>query len=312
MNKKRTVFILAMLTVMVMVLPGCKKNEAAPAEEPPAVEEPAEELPVPVVKRVSPVTVVINNYPAARPQSGLQQASIVYEFLAEGGITRFLAVYDIAYDYNFTIGPVRSLRPFIAVLALEHGGTVAHSGYSDRTRQAIRGLKIKEINSAAFLYRDSSRKAPHNLYSDIEKLFRARGPSEESEEQVVFAELPASAEDGLEAVVSYSGNNQVRYTYNEADGVYMRFINEKPHTDRETGKQYHARRVIIRRNKHTAVPGTDLNDIHLEGAGEGRLFEAGKMHTIRWEKKDGVTRYYFANGQAVDLSAGNTWIQVVR
>ena len=176
--KKWLPLALLLLIVGVALMAGC--SEKPQEQEPPLLENPIEE-PEPgqkTVNRVKPITVVINNHAAARPPSGLQEASIIYEFLVESGITRFLAVYDTLLDEDVTVGPVRSLRPYFAVQAMEHGGAVAHSGYSDRTRDMIRGLGVKEVTSATYLWRDNSRKAPHNLYTSMEKLYSARGASD--------------------------------------------------------------------------------------------------------------------------------------
>lgn len=315
MYRKRTVFLLLVLCISIL-LPGCRgNNTATPVDKPePVKEEPQDETkedPAETVrKRVNPVTVVINNHAAARPHSGLQQASFVYEFTVEGAITRMLAVYDLAEETNFTIGPIRSMRPYFAVQAMEHGGVIANSGYSERTKDTVRKLALKEINNEKYLWRDSARNAPHNLYTDIEKLYKARGASDIKEEAVT-SELPSDFAEGREVTITYSSNYKVRYTYNETQDAYDRFINDKPHKDRETGKQYHTTRVIVRKNKHTPVPGTDLVDIDLDGSGDAELYENGKKYAIRWEKKNGKTRYYFQSGTQLNISKGNTWIMVV-
>jgi len=312
--QKRLVLFLLLIVIMVT---GCSKQaEPLPVVEEPEieeiVEEPEEEEDLPVVlKSVNPVTVVVNNHDEARPQSGLQEARIVYEFLAEGGVTRFLAVYDTLLE-GLVIGPVRSLRPYLAVQSVEHGGVIAHSGMSDRTRDMIRGLKIRQVGDApAYMWRDTSRKAPHNLYTDIERMYKASGESEVREQIVEPAVLPAVFEEGREFELVYYSTNKVSYTYDEEKEVYLRFINGKVHSDRESGLQYNARRVIVRKNKHTNLPGA-LVDIDLEGKGEGLLYELGRKYEISWEKKDGITSYYYMDGDKVDMSFGNTWIQVVR
>ncbi len=318
MNKKLALVFL-ILALITIALVGCsKKSDPLPEEKEEDVveeiEEEEEEVLTITLKKVSPVTVVINNHPDARPPSGLQEASIVYEFLVEGGTTRFLAVYDDLLDSRLVIGPVRSLRPYLAVQSLEHGGVIAHSGMSDRTREKIRGMNLKQIgDNGVHMWRDSSRKAPHNLYTSIERLYKARGQSEVSEKVVAPPLLPEGYEEGPGPEIAYYSSNRVRYEYDGDAGVYLRFINDKAHVDRDSGKQYHARRVILRTAKHRNVPGPDaLVDIDLEGSGEGFLYEAGRKYQIRWEKKDGKTAYFYSNGSRVDLSFGNTWIQVVR
>ncbi len=310
--------ILLLIAVFIVTLIGCsKKNVPHPVEEPEEeIEEVIEEeddLTV-VLEKVAPVTVIINNHPDARPPSGLQEASIVYEFLVEGGTTRFLCVYDTVLEGQLVIGPVRSLRPYFAVQSLEHGGVIAHSGMSERTREIIRGMGLKQVgDNGVHMWRDSSRRAPHNLYTNIERLYKARGASDVKEVTVEPPELPVGYAEGKELEIVYYSNNKVSYTYDEEKDVYLRFINGEAHSDRESGLQYSTRRVILRTSKHTNIPGPGaLVDVDLAGSGEGKLYEAGRMYELSWEKKDGVTSFYYKNGSLVDMSYGNTWVQVVR
>lgn len=134
--KKSMLWLLVAAFLFGVLFSGCAK-EPKPVVEPEVpeeVEEIEEDLTI-RVQQVKPVVVVINNHRAAWPQSGLQQASIVYEFLVEGGTTRYLAVFDRHFEEDFVVGPVRSLRPYFGEQAREYGGVVAHSGYSVRTQE---------------------------------------------------------------------------------------------------------------------------------------------------------------------------------
>lgn len=311
MKRFVTLLFILLLAAAMLVLPGCAKKqeeEQSPKVIPPnEIKEPQVGL---FIEKVNPVAVVINNHPEARPQSGLQHATIVYEFLAEGGITRLLAIFDTTTDV--VIGPIRSLRPYFAVQAIEHGGIIAHSGYSDRTKDIIKSLRIREITSSTYLSRDSSRKAPHNLYTSIYKLYQARGESPVTKITPNPPNMPPSEGVGTTIEVNYSSANKVSYQYNEAKETYLRFVNGKPHTDRETKKQCSIRRVILRKNVHTNVSGTNLVNIDLAGSGQATLYELGNKYEIRWQKSNGTTSYTFSNGTPVDFTLGNTWIQVVR
>jgi len=268
------------------------------------------------VKELYPaITVVFDNNYLARPHSGLQNADIVYEFFVEGVSTRYLAVFKTLHEENFTIGPIRSLRPYFAVQSLEYGGIVAHSGYSIRTAEMIRGLGIREIGDYGHFWRDSSRRAPHNLYSNINNLYRAVGelPKTSEKEYRFKTEFTGSFEEADIIEVNYAALNRVRYEYNEEKDVYYRFINDEPHTDRETGKQYYADRVMTRDTTHKNVPGPEgLVDIYLDGSGKGLLYESGKKYDITWEKTGRETIFRFEGGETVEPVYGTTWIQVVR
>lgn len=262
------------------------------------------------------ICVVINNHPSARPSSGLQQADIVYEFLVEGGSTRYLAVFRTKHLEDFLIGPVRSLRPYFAVQSLDYGGIVAHSGYSVRTMQMISGLGIFQIGDVGNnFWRDNTRRAPHNLYTCIDNLYRVSLARIEAVERTYMlqSEPEAEYETGISVEIRYSGHNKVNYIYDEEAGVYYRFINDNPHTDRETGEQYYADRVIIRETSHRNVPGPEgLVDIDLHGSGEGLLYEHGRKYSVTWERPGRETKYFYGPDQPVEPIAGTTWIQVVR
>lgn len=158
-----------------------QQPEPAKVTEPITPEKPVEVvytapltgLPVDQPSLSRPIAVMINNAPAARPQSGLAQADMVYEVLAEGGITRLIAVYQ-SYHGDVTIGPVRSIRPYLIGIGESIGALLVHAGGSPEAYSLLQqGHKehLDEItNASAPFWRDSSRKAPHNLYTNEEKL----------------------------------------------------------------------------------------------------------------------------------------------
>lgn len=313
---KKWLFILVLgilLSLTTIFLIGCGGNDIPEEieEEQEQEEEEIEEVEKITLEKMKPICVVINNISVARPQSGLQQASKVYEFLVEGGITRLLAVFDEPYEDDFIIGPVRSLRPYFAHQAVEYGGIIAHGGYSSRTGEMISGLDLKHIGSNYF-WRDSSRKAPHNLYTHMEKLRKgAGGDMDIQREEIVPGDLPDDYEEGQEIEITYSSSNKVSYVYDHESETYLRFVNGSPNMDRETDKQYYTDRVIIRKTSVQSVSGSSLVDIDLDGEGTGYLYEKGKKYSIKWEKEPGEkTEYYFADRTPVELRWGNTWIQV--
>ena len=119
-----------------------------------------------------PVTgVMIENSPDARPQSGLKEAGVVFESVAEGGITRFLALYQEGQPK--LIGPVRSVRPQFASLVAPFDAGLAHVGGSDIPLKKLRSGKIKDLDqffSPDYYWRATGRYAPHNVYTSAQKL----------------------------------------------------------------------------------------------------------------------------------------------
>ncbi|WP_166243990.1 DUF3048 domain-containing protein [Paenibacillus turpanensis] len=119
-----------------------------------------------------PVAVMVENSPAARPQSGLHQADVVYEVLAEGEITRFVAIYQSSPAER--IGPVRSIRPYLVKLGDGHDALLVHAGWSPDAMELMQRNKLNHFDQVygddKYYWRDSSRKAPHNLYTSIAKI----------------------------------------------------------------------------------------------------------------------------------------------
>ena len=114
-----------------------------------------------------PFMVIIENSENARPQSGLASADILYETLAEGGITRFFALYQ--QEYPKIIGPVRSIRPYFIDIAKEYNVPFIHCGGSEEALNEISSdsslMSLNEIQQGSYFWRDNLRVAPHNLYT---------------------------------------------------------------------------------------------------------------------------------------------------
>lgn len=277
-------------------------------------EEEEESGPVFVEEIFPAIAVVYDNHPSARPSSGLQKADIVYEFLVEGGTTRYLAIFKTLHQENFNIGPIRSLRPYFAVQSLEYGGLVVHSGYSARTEQMIRGLGLTQITDYSYFWRDTSRQAPHNLYTNINNLYRAAGEKPKAGKKTLMPQSKPQEpyEKGEIIEIDYSAINKVRYDYDADKRVYYRSVNGEPHTERESKEQYYANRVIVRITPHTDIPGTDLVDIDLEGSGRGYLYELGRKTAITWKKVGHETIFCYPGGDPILPIKGTTWIQIVR
>lgn len=119
-----------------------------------------------------PFVVFVENSPRARPQSGLQAADIVYEILAEGEITRFVAVFQS--EESETIGPVRSARPYLVRIGADLDGVIVHAGWSQEAKNILVTERLSHFDAVYgdhdFFWRSSERKAPHNLYTSTEKL----------------------------------------------------------------------------------------------------------------------------------------------
>ena len=273
-----------------------------------------------------PVTaVVVENQLDARPQSGLSQAGVVYEALAEGGITRFLAFFQDGQAAK--IGPVRSVRTYFVDWALEFGAPVAHAGGNIDALDLINPLGMKNMDglyngpSSAF-YRVSDRYAPHNFYSSsaaLDKLEQQLGYYRPS----AFTPSPRKV-DSPEAAAShpviklnYSYNGyQVEYDYDAAHNDYVRFLAGLPHIDRETGQQLRTKNMVIE-IMPTSYGQTRLGEqtVIMQTVGQGRalVFRDGGVIAGTWRKSshNARTQLLDANGTEIALDAGITWYSIL-
>lgn len=264
------------------------------------------------------IMVMINNHPAARPQSGLDKADIVYEILSEGSITRMVAIYHSQEPE--VVGPVRSIRPYYIDIGLGYDAIQVHAGGSP---EALRILKEQQVahtdaiyNAGAYFWRESFRKAPHNLYTDLDKIreaadrlgFRENG----SIPQLLFVDEDAEAqgETAEKIDIAYTSTYQISYEYDEENGNYLRFTSGETHKDLTTDQQLTATNILVGTAAHRILDNEGRRHIDVYGPGDGYLFQKGKVQKVKWERKDGVIRA-FKDGKEVGLYPGNTWVHII-
>lgn len=184
--------------------------------------------------------VMIENSPDARPQSGLAEADLVFEAVAEGGITRFIALYQPSRPA--LVGPVRSLRPYYADWAAAFNPSVAHVGGSPEALNMIRsgnyGNDIDQFFNAGSYWRASDRAAPHNVYTNFDRLDELNNSKNFKESVFTFSPRndgkPVAQPDAKSIDVQVSsGIFSVSYGYDPAKNAYNRNQGGVAHTDRE-------------------------------------------------------------------------------
>jgi hypothetical protein len=321
-------FCILVPTILILTLfvVSCK-NEVGPNDSSPTgnITTPNNE-PIEVVE-TSPITglpleevgsvcaVSIGNNPSARPQSGLNDADLVYEVLAEGGITRYLAIFHS--EASSKIGPVRSARPYLALLAKEWGAVFAHCGGDPKDLEPIREWQIvdaDEFKHSSLYWRDSSRKAPDNLYTNVDNLREIQSSDlTEPSQMYDFGEWTDTPEDGLKIV--YNNNYAVQYVYN--DHKYLRYVIEKgkakEHCDLDTDKPIEVSNIIVQFADHKVVYSDLGLAITLIGEGPAMYLLGGSYQEGAWKKEsvDDPTIFYTAEGKRITLAPGQTWIQIV-
>jgi len=272
---------------------------------------------------IYPVAVQIENLITVRPQAGLQSANLVYEALAEGGITRFLAIF--AGSENITkIGPVRSARPYFLSWLAEFDGLYAHCGGSPQALSEITTNNVLSINQIGgdhgYYWRDDDRPRPHNLYTSSELIARALRDKEIPangdydywlfKDEAKLADRPS--EDKTIKIDFSTSSYEVEYQYDKEENEYLRSQAGEPHLDELTEEQITVKNVVI---QYVETRLADESRLSMEtiGEGEAMVFMDGAMKGTTWKKTDREdrTKFYDLNGKEIRFNAGNTWIEVL-
>lgn len=278
-------------------------------------------LPVkPEVNSKQVTAVMVENSPDARPQSGLTDAGVVFEAIAEAGITRFMALYqDTESDY---IGPVRSARPYYLDFLMPFDAAYGHVGGSPEALRLIRQRGVKDLDqfgAPGSYERVSSRYAPHNVYTSTGKLNaleKERGYNKSN--FTGFArktdESPASTPKVKKIDLNISSVlYNVHYDYHKKSNSYRRVMGGKAHTDEKSGKQISPKVVVaVVMNKGLASDGYHTT-YGTTGKGRVFVFQDGKVIKGTWQKKSAKKQFVFKDnaGQEIQLTPGKTWVTIV-
>lgn len=267
-----------------------------------------------------PIAVVIENHPDSRPQTGLDKADVVYETVAEGGITRFLAVFQSAEES--ALGPVRSARPYFAELASEYSAVFAHVGGSDEVLARLSAGKYAGLDDANQYFLDDyfnrikSRLAPHNVYTKLSTLRKLivdkKWASEANLQNWQFTDTPiAGTEPAASVSVNFStASYAARFDYDATSGLYKRFLAGLSHNDAETKQQLSAKTVIVQLVNITSIPNDPKLrvDIDLDASGHAYVFHDGTVTHAQSKKSGNRTRYYGVEGKEIILPRGQIWV----
>lgn len=288
---------------------------------PPPILSPLTGLVVTKEQQARPVTgVMIENSPDARPQSGIDQSGVVFEAIAEAGITRFLALYQ---DNNpAVVGPVRSARPYYLDFAMTFDAGYAHVGGSPDALQRIKEIGVKDLdqffNSAAYR-RDSKRFAPHNVYTSLDQLLQlsaTKGWTSSSFTPLSRKdkESPSAAPTAksIDFAIS-SGQYNVHYDYDPAKNIYMRSEGGAVHVDNETKAQLSPKVVVALAMPYSLMADGYHSQYQTTGTGNMIIFQDGVAIPGTWSKPGIKDQFVFkdAAGAEVKLNPGQTWFTLV-
>lgn len=269
------------------------------------------------------VAVKIENTAMARPQTGLDEADVVWEEMVEGGITRFNAVFHSRLPE--VVGPIRSLRPMDAgIVAPLHGPQVISGGqalFLASVRDAGVQLISHDGGHAGF-FRSPDRQAPHNLYGRLTDFLAQAEATDPPPEQFAFATDP----DDATAVRAGESATSVRLRFPQTspgwtwDAQEARWERDEAGTPATTpdGAVLGAQNVVVLRVQVVASAGRDQSgnavpETVMTGTGEALVASGGHTVAATWSKPavaDPVT-LTTGDGTVVELAPGTTWVELV-
>lgn len=268
----------------------------------------------------APVTaIMIENSPDARPQSGLKKAQVIYEAIAEGGITRFLCLYQ--QNKPSLIGPVRSLRMYYLDWAAPYQPSIVHVGGSSASLKEVRNGSYRNIDieyHSGASWRATDRYAPHNVYTDFSRLDSLNSSLGYTSSE--FTSFPrtdgkaAATQDAtaIDVTMSSAAFNS-HYAYDATTNTYARNQAGAAHTDREDGQISPSVVVTLRVNMSLVMEDGWREDITTTGSGKAEVFQNGTVQEVTWSKADRMSplKLKDADGKEISLVRGQTWIAAV-
>jgi hypothetical protein len=267
------------------------------------------------------------------PQGGLEYAQVIYEVIAEGGVTRFMAVFWYAGAEAVDIpliGPVRSSRHYFLDFEKEHDALYLHIGQSPQAQRDFSVLKVEHINGGGDVFWDITKNANNwqDSYTSSKRIFayiekKKIRITTQSEPVLTYSVDPVTLESGADArkaVINYTKRyTYSTYEYNEETGLYIRSRNGKPHMARESvssnesSKRLTAKNILVQFVKNWRIDNEDRQDMNDVGSGEGYYITNGKAEKIKWSKasRTAQTKFTYLSGEPVLVNPGQTYIQIV-
>lgn len=266
------------------------------------------------------LVVKIDNHQDARPQSGLNQADIVFEENVEH-LTRFAAVFQS--ESPDPVGPIRSGRTQdVELLGSLNKPIFAWSGGNPGVTAAINGSDFVVANvqsnarKAGQSYRSRDRTAPHNLYAQGSGLFTmtpafAGPPPQQFSYRKDGEPVPGDPSDGVDQEMD---GVKVSWKFDASAGVYERFQGGKAHNDAALGQVNAANVVVLVVEYIPSSVDRNSPEAQTTGTGEAFVYSAGKAVHGKWTRPDRLTPYQLTadDGSVILLTPGRTWVELAR
>ncbi|MGC8465874.1 MAG: DUF3048 domain-containing protein [Acidimicrobiales bacterium] len=269
--------------------------------------------------------VKIDNAPGvAWPQSGINQADVVYEEVVEGGITRYMAIFQ-SHEAP-VVGPVRSVRYSDALIVAPIGGLFAYSGGIPAFVTALHQTGVIDVGAnvaGGEYYRNNSRPEPHNLFTSTIALRKFAGSEGKPPPELFsysYSGSGASANPSAHkvsmptAIVTMSSVENAQWSWNSSTGLYTRTTNGVPQVD-SSGRPVTTNNVIIEDvpyplTQYIDPAGNPVPYANSIGSGDAYFLIGGKEFAGTWSKPSefAITKYTTFSGKRVDLVPGRTWV----
>jgi hypothetical protein len=271
--------------------------------------------------------VVVENHSQARPQWGLTSSDIVFEMVAEGGITRMILMYADASRLPDKIGPVRSTRHYFLDLAEGYDAIFTHFGQSTYAKQQLQNHDIDNINGyfdGSYFSRDKSRNvdSEHTAYTTKDWVLKAienkeyRTTLKDGYDNAFSFNIDGNEvlKDGscVTATVSFSSSYTYTLDYDKQENVYYSSLNGNPFMD-SNGTQQNFENIVILYTNISAIAGDTKNRVDFDlSEGEGRYISNGSYEDISWKKGDStdMLKLYDSEGEELKLNTGRTYIAI--
>ena len=259
-----------------------------------------------------PAIIQVPNDVDARDQNGLQAADVVFEYLAEGGITRLTAMYMNAPNL---IGPMRSARFISLKLGHHYRGLLFQSGESQATRaRAASDPTPQFFDTIGYQYRSSSRYAPDNLMISGDRVQAAQNNFFGDMPSFTIPKARPTVPAGSGALTVGVDEHNSTYTYDPATGTYLKTEEGHRYSDPSLSQPLRIEMLIVlhTRESYLVIDGHGVHDYDLDSSGAIGVFYKGQGYSGTWKSVDRNQPLVFTldSGQVLTLPPGLVWIEV--
>jgi hypothetical protein len=280
--------------------------------------------------RYHPIAVMIDDHSEARPQAGFNAASVVWHAPAEGGIARYMLIFQDRIPTE--VGPIRSTRQYYVEWAAETTAMLVHHGGSPEAQATLARYGDGDwvFNADGMRWEPryvwrvdvDGRFAPHNVFTDgenlrllAERVGAVDGPIDQAWQFEPEAPFAVRAKAGTIRVV-YPFET-VTYRYDPHGNRYLRYLNgaKEAQKDAADGGWVAPKNVVILRMRLSAIPGDRFLRLDARNVGSGEAWIATNGVTVKgtWRKasETAPTLLFGPDGEAITLTVGQTFVQVL-